>query len=149
MPCHGVAGRLGDQPLRVVDTVHKHSIRIFASPSIGADGHATVITAMEVPAARAGQAYSGCASRARAARYSRLSCATKSAVLWTRLTPPMPWPQPQMNFGGDAKKAWKDIWGCGQGIGGVSRVQSTADFVAQLRREYLAARARLAQPEYA
>ena len=55
----------------------------------------------------------------------------------------------KMNFGGDAKKAWKDIWGCGQGIGGVSRVQSTADFVAQLKREYLAARARLAQPEYA
>ena len=55
----------------------------------------------------------------------------------------------KMNFGGDAKKAWKDIWGCGQGIGGVSRIQSTADFVAQLRREYLAARARLAQPEYA
>ncbi len=55
----------------------------------------------------------------------------------------------KMNFGGDAKKAWKDIWGCGQGIGGVNRVQSTADFVAQLRREYLAARARLAQPEYA
>lgn len=24
-----------------------------------------------------------------------------------------------MNFGGDAKKAWKDIWGCGQGIGAV------------------------------
>ncbi|MEY3674532.1 MAG: hypothetical protein RJB47_1240, partial [Pseudomonadota bacterium] len=23
----------------------------------------------------------------------------------------------KMNFGGDAKKAWKDIWGCGQGIG--------------------------------
>ena len=55
----------------------------------------------------------------------------------------------KMNFGGDAKKAWKDIWGCGQGIGGVNRVQSTADFVAQLRREYLEARARLAQPEYA
>ncbi len=55
----------------------------------------------------------------------------------------------KMNFGGDAKKAWKDIWGCGQGIGGVNRVQSAADFVAQLRREYLEARARLAQPEYA
>ena len=55
----------------------------------------------------------------------------------------------KMNFGGDAKKAWKDIWGCGQGIGGVNRVQSTADFVAQLRREYLEARARIAQPEYA
>jgi nitronate monooxygenase len=48
-----------------------------------------------------------------------------------------------MNFGGDAKKAWKDIWGCGQGIGAVNKVQSAGDFVAQLRREYEAARARL------
>ncbi len=51
----------------------------------------------------------------------------------------------KMNFGGDAKKAWKDIWGCGQGIGAVDRVRSTADFVAQLRREYTHARARLMQ----
>ena len=48
-----------------------------------------------------------------------------------------------MNFSGGATKAWKDIWGCGQGIGVIDRVQSTADFVAQLRREYAAARARL------
>ncbi len=50
----------------------------------------------------------------------------------------------KMNFGGDAKKAWKDIWGCGQGIGAITSVVSTADRVAQLRREYAAARARLA-----
>jgi len=37
-----------------------------------------------------------------------------------------------MNFGGDAKKAWKDIWGCGQGIGAVDAVVSTADFVASI-----------------
>ena len=49
----------------------------------------------------------------------------------------------KMNFGGDAKKAWKDIWGSGQGIGAITEVQSTADFVAQLRREYRAARERL------
>jgi nitronate monooxygenase len=49
-----------------------------------------------------------------------------------------------MNFGGDAKKAWKDIWGCGQGIGAVHAVQPTRDFVAQLKREYLEARQRLA-----
>jgi len=49
----------------------------------------------------------------------------------------------KMNFGGDAKKAWKDIWGCGQGIGAITKIQSTADFVAQLRREYRAARERL------
>jgi len=49
-----------------------------------------------------------------------------------------------MNFGGDAKKAWKDIWGCGQGIGTIKRIQDTAQWVAQLRGEYDAARARLA-----
>ena len=50
----------------------------------------------------------------------------------------------KMNFGGDAKKAWKDIWGCGQGIGAITKVEPTADMVARLKREYLAARKRLA-----
>ena len=50
----------------------------------------------------------------------------------------------KMNFGGNSTKAWKDIWGCGQGIGAVSAVTSTADMVARLRREYEAARQRLA-----
>ena len=50
----------------------------------------------------------------------------------------------KMNFGGDAKKAWKDIWGCGQGIGAITAVQSTAELVAKFKREYQAARARLA-----
>jgi nitronate monooxygenase len=49
----------------------------------------------------------------------------------------------KMNFGGDAKKAWKDIWGCGQGIGAIQKVQSTAEFVLQLKQQYAAARARL------
>ncbi len=49
----------------------------------------------------------------------------------------------KMNFGGDKSKAWKDIWGCGQGIGAVTQIQSTADYVAQLKREYATARERL------
>ena len=49
----------------------------------------------------------------------------------------------KMDFGGNRTKAWKDIWGCGQGIGAVTQVQSTADFVAQLTREYAEARSRL------
>jgi len=50
----------------------------------------------------------------------------------------------KMNFGGDgAKKAWKDIWGCGQGIGAVKQVLPAAELVARLEREYAAARARL------
>ncbi|HRI17210.1 MAG TPA: nitronate monooxygenase family protein [Burkholderiaceae bacterium] len=51
----------------------------------------------------------------------------------------------KMNFGGGAAaKAWKDIWGCGQGIGAVQGVVPTAAFVARLKREYDQARRRLA-----
>ena len=49
----------------------------------------------------------------------------------------------KMNFAGDKTKAWKDIWGCGQGIGAVTKVQTAADYIAQLKREYQAARERL------
>ncbi len=42
----------------------------------------------------------------------------------------------KMDFGGDAKKAWKDIWGCGQGIGAVTSVVTAAERIAQLKREY-------------
>ena len=49
----------------------------------------------------------------------------------------------KMNFGGDAKKAWKDIWGCGQGIAPVKAVVPAAELVARLQREYDAAKARL------
>ena len=42
-----------------------------------------------------------------------------------------------MNFSQAAGvKAWKDIWGCGQGIGAVKNVVPTAEFVACLGREY-------------
>ncbi|WP_421580648.1 NAD(P)H-dependent flavin oxidoreductase [Shinella sp. M31] len=40
-------------------------------------------------------------------------------------------------------KAWKDIWGCGQGIGAVKAIGPVADLVARLDREYQAARTRL------
>ena len=49
----------------------------------------------------------------------------------------------KMNFGGSAQKAWKDIWGCGQGIGVIDKVQSTAELVARLKREYADAKASL------
>jgi len=53
----------------------------------------------------------------------------------------------KMNFGsgGNTKaKAWKDIWGSGQGIGAVDKVESVADFVDRLESEYLAAKEALA-----
>jgi nitronate monooxygenase len=49
----------------------------------------------------------------------------------------------KMSFGGDAKKAWKDIWGCGQGIGAVTEITSAAALVARLKREYKEAQQRL------
>ena len=65
----------------------------------------------------------------------------------------------KMNFGGDAAKAWKDIWcamwrrrsqhqfdrvgrGCGQGIGAVSKVQGAGDLVKQMLLEYAEAKDR-------
>lgn len=49
-----------------------------------------------------------------------------------------------MDFGsGQAAKAWRDIWGAGQGIGAVDAILPAADRIAQLRREYDAARERL------
>jgi len=51
----------------------------------------------------------------------------------------------KMDFGGGegSKKAWKDIWGAGQGIAAVQEVSSTADFVEKLKREYEEAKRRL------
>jgi nitronate monooxygenase len=51
-----------------------------------------------------------------------------------------------MNFsGGEGSKgkAWKDIWGCGQGIGAVTEVTSVAGLVGRMKREYQEARERL------
>jgi nitronate monooxygenase len=52
-----------------------------------------------------------------------------------------------MDFGGgegSKAKAWKDIWGSGQGIGAVTEVASAAAFIEKLKREYEEARRRLA-----
>ncbi len=49
----------------------------------------------------------------------------------------------RMNFGSGRTKAWKDIWGSGQGIGAITAVTPAAELVARLAREYAAARLRL------
>ena len=53
----------------------------------------------------------------------------------------------KMNFGSNrnsAAKAWKDIWGVGQGVGQIDSIESTANVAAKLKAEYVAATARLA-----
>jgi nitronate monooxygenase len=52
----------------------------------------------------------------------------------------------KMNFAtgsGATAKAWKDIWGCGQGIGAIHEVMPAAEMVARFKREYAQAKARL------
>jgi nitronate monooxygenase len=53
----------------------------------------------------------------------------------------------KMNFSsgdsGVSAKAWKDIWGCGQGIGAVREVVPAAELVARFQREYAEAKARI------
>jgi len=54
----------------------------------------------------------------------------------------------KMNFGsgGNSKaKAWKDIWGSGQGVGAVKNVATVAEMVDRLEREYKDAKAALAE----
>jgi nitronate monooxygenase len=50
-----------------------------------------------------------------------------------------------MDFGGGegSKKAWRDIWGSGQGIGAIDRVRPAAEYVAELIRQYEEAKAQL------
>ncbi|WP_448577890.1 NAD(P)H-dependent flavin oxidoreductase [Thermaurantiacus sp.] len=51
-----------------------------------------------------------------------------------------------MNFGSGGNteaKAWRDIWGSGQGIGAVKAIVPAAEFIDKLKREYAEARARL------
>ena len=73
----------------------------------------------------------------------------KQSVLATGLDPDnLPPPnKDKMNFGsgeGSHRKAWRDIWSAGQGVGQIEDVPETAELVERLRREYQAARARLA-----
>lgn len=53
----------------------------------------------------------------------------------------------KMNFGSGGNqeaKAWRDIWGCGQGIGAIKEVPTVAQMVARLAAEYETAKAELA-----
>ena len=54
-----------------------------------------------------------------------------------------------MNFGAAAgAKAWKDIWGAGQGVGNINDVLPTAELVARMKQEYRAAKAAICSNPY-
>ena len=50
----------------------------------------------------------------------------------------------KMSFGSGSAKAWRDIWGAGQGVGLMDDVPTVAEMVERLKAEYEAARSRLA-----
>lgn len=128
---------------------------ILAAQAMGADfayiGSAFIAT----DEARASEAYKQCIvdSTSDDIVYSNLFTGVhgnylKPSIVASGLDPDnLPTSDPtQMSFSGgegSKKKAWKDIWGCGQGIGAIKAVQPTADLVATMKREYDAARARL------
>jgi nitronate monooxygenase len=53
-----------------------------------------------------------------------------------------------MNFGSEGsthRKAWKDIWGAGQGVGAIHDIPDVATLVDRIEAEYLAAKAKLCE----
>ncbi|WP_180888460.1 nitronate monooxygenase family protein [Ruegeria sp. THAF57] len=124
---------------------------ILAAQAAGADlgyiGSAFIATTE----ARAVQGYKDCiaASSAKDIVYSNLFTGVhgnylKPSIEAAGMDPNnLPESDPsKMDFGSGGnsdKKAWKDIWGAGQGIGAVKEVLSTADLVARLSAEYHAA----------
>jgi nitronate monooxygenase len=70
----------------------------------------------------------------------------KSSIINAGLDPEnLPTSDPsKMNFASSSTKAWRDIWGCGQGIGGIDAVATVETLVDRLVIEYTAARSELA-----
>lgn len=128
---------------------------VLAAQAMGADfayiGSAFIATAQ----ARASDAYKQAIVDGRAADivYSNLFTGVKGNYLRgsierAGLDPEnLPESDPSaMSFGsggGSKAKAWKDIWGSGQGIGAIDGVRSAGDYIAQLHAEYTAAKAAL------
>lgn len=128
---------------------------VLAAQAMGADfgyiGSAFIAT----EEARADQRYKDMivASRADDIVYSNLFTGVhgnylKPSIIAAGLDPSnLPESDPsKMNFGSGGNteaKAWKDIWGCGQGIGAIKQVLPAAKLIERLGREYAAARQRL------
>lgn len=130
---------------------------ILAAQAMGADLAYLGSTFIATTEANAAQDYKQCLvdSSAEDIVYSNLFTGVhgnylKPSIIAAGLNPnDLPESDPsKMDFGSGGnseKKAWKDIWGCGQGIGAIEAIEPAADVVARLSREYKAAKARLAE----
>ena len=130
---------------------------ILAAQAMGADLAYLGSTFIATTEANAAQDYKQCLvdSSAEDIVYSNLFTGVhgnylKPSIIAAGLDPDdLPESDPsKMDFGSGGnsdKKAWKDIWGCGQGIGAITEIEPAADVVARLSGEYKAAKARLAE----
>jgi nitronate monooxygenase len=165
--CAGAGGHAGAlSPFALVDEIRSwwdgplllsgaiaNGRSILAAQALGADlayvGSAFIATTE----AKASDAYKASivASSAADIVYTNLFTGVlgnylKASVINAGLDPDnLPTSDPsKMNFGSSSTKAWRDIWGCGQGIGSVRDVPSAAALVDRLAEEYAVARRRLA-----
>ena len=130
---------------------------ILAAQAMGADLAYLGSTFIATTEANAAQDYKQCLvdSSAEDIVYSNLFTGVhgnylKPSIIAAGLDPDdLPESDPsKMDFGSGGnsdKKAWKDIWGCGQGIGAITAIEPAANVVARLSGEYNAAKARLAE----
>lgn len=144
-----------DGPLLLSGSISRGD-SILAAQAMGADLAYLGSTFIATTEANAAQDYKQCLvdSSAEDIVYSNLFTGVhgnylKPSIIAAGLNPnDLPESDPsKMDFGSGGnsdKKAWKDIWGCGQGIGAITAIQPAADVVARLSREYKAAKARLA-----
>jgi nitronate monooxygenase len=150
-----------DGPLALSGSI-AHGRSILAAQAMGADfayiGSAFIAT----HEARAQEAYKQMIVDGSAADVVYTNCFSgvhgnylKGSIAATGLDPEhLPEADPsKMDFGtsadgsntGASRKVWKDIWGCGQGIGAIKQVVPTAELVARFKAEYAQARQRLLQ----
>jgi nitronate monooxygenase len=141
-----------DGPLALSGAI-AHGDAVLAAQAMGADlayvGSAFIAT----PEARASDEYKQAivASSAADIVYSDLFTGIhgnylRASIVAAGLDPEnLPAPGSEaMNFqSASGAKAWRDIWGSGQGVGAVDAVMPAAALVAKLTEEYRAAKARL------
>lgn len=130
-----------------------HGRSILAAQALGADFAYIGSPWIATPEANAPEAYKTAIVDGRAADivYTNLFTGVhgnylKPSILAAGLDPDnLPVSDPsKMNFGSDVDaKAWRDIWGSGQGIGAVTRLEPVAQRVERLAAEYAAAKAEL------
>ncbi|HFC04591.1 MAG TPA: nitronate monooxygenase [Rhizobiales bacterium] len=128
---------------------------VLAAQAMGADGGYIGSAFIATKEARASEAYKQAVVDGRAGDIVNTNLFTgihgnylKSSIVNAGLDPAnLPESDPsKMNFGsggGSKAKAWKDIWGCGQGIGAIDDVVPAAKLVDRLVNEYEEAKKRL------